>query len=69
VNEPVDMYCGGCGSPLSRLETRETWTPLASPHVVEDLRELFQTGTVASPDDDLPSANITQGDLDKLFGR
>jgi hypothetical protein len=43
---------------------------LAPPPRAQDaeLAALFVPARAASPDDELPAANITQADLDRLFG-
>ena len=71
VNEPKDRFCGGCGSTLA-METRGV-APMAhepgpDPTVsVNEISELF-VPVAAISDEALPAANITQADLDRLFG-
>ncbi len=78
VNEGHDKFCGGCGSGLAhhtptsepvdapRMSiTFEPPPPVDAP--ASEINELFAPVAVTA-DDSLPSANITQADLDRLFG-
>ncbi|MBA3498820.1 MAG: hypothetical protein M4D80_07700 [Myxococcota bacterium] len=78
VNEGHDKFCGGCGSGLVEhtLETKPVGAPklsitFAPPPEADaagsEINELFAPVAVTA-DDSLPSANITQADLDRLFG-
>lgn len=67
VNEVQDTFCGGCGSMLTH-EVRVP-APASAPALdaADEISELFAPVAV-TPDEGLPSAGITQGDLDRLFG-
>ena len=70
VNEAKDRFCGGCGSTLV-MEVRgmaAAHDPMPDPTAgVTEISELFVPVAVI-PDEALPAANITQADLDRLFG-
>ncbi|MEJ7600422.1 MAG: zinc ribbon domain-containing protein [Kofleriaceae bacterium] len=71
VNEVKDRFCGGCGSGLV-VEARGAPTPQQhhepEPTVAgNEISELF-VPVIEVPDEVLPAANITQADLDRLFG-
>jgi hypothetical protein len=72
VNEAHDKFCGGCGSALvgdARGPALSIAVLVAPPlgSEADEIRELFAPVAV-TPDDSLPSAGITQADLDRLFG-
>ncbi|MDQ3366984.1 MAG: hypothetical protein M3680_16295 [Myxococcota bacterium] len=71
VNEGHDKFCGGCGStlgaaaPAAMAMAAATVAALAPPS--DEMSELFAPVAV-TVDEALPSAGITQSDLDRLFG-
>lgn len=69
VNEALDRFCGGCGSTLGTGVRVAVVAPLVSPapEALGEMDELF-TPVAVTPTESLPSAGITQDDLDKLFG-
>ncbi len=77
INDTTDGYCGGCGNMLISHEARGVVadssraavvaTPAPATHV-DEMTELFHPVVSSNPDDHLPSAGITQSDLDRLFG-
>ena len=77
INDATDGYCGGCGNMLISHEGRGTVVdpsrvavdspPAAAAHV-DEMTDLFHPVVSSNADDHLPSAGITQSDLDRLFG-
>lgn len=74
INDLTDQFCGGCGNMLVSHGVRVPTPALsivpagsAAPSA-DELNHLFSPVASESPDDHLPSAGITQADLDRLFG-
>lgn len=69
VNEAHDSFCGGCGSTLVTGADTAVAAPVATvaAESTSEMDELFAPVAV-TPTESLPSAGITQDDLDKLFG-
>lgn len=69
MNEAHDCFCGGCGSTLVTGASNAVASPVVTvaTESVSEMDELF-TPVAVTPDESLPSAGITQDDLDKLFG-
>jgi hypothetical protein len=73
-NDAGDAYCGGCGeglavAPVAVSAPRVTPRVVASPpKLTDELAGLFAAPAVTPDAPPLPSANIGQDDLDRLFG-
>jgi Double zinc ribbon len=69
-NDASDAYCGGCGQGLAVAPgpTPAARVAAPSPRTIDELAGLFAAPAVAPDAPPLPSANIGQDDLDRLFG-
>lgn len=79
INDATDRFCGGCGNhmvvhtqpPMYEPPPVQALPPTHSPQLAataSELTDLFTPVASSSPDDQLPSAGITQADLDRMFG-
>jgi hypothetical protein len=78
VNEGLDKFCGGCGSSIAdRLQAVERYPAIVEPsQQLRPLSIIFEPAVapatfatvVVSPDEGLPSAGITQTNLDRMIG-
>ena len=72
INGTSDRFCGGCGIYLPGAELRVQPAPAVAPtreaFAADELHDLFAPAPAAAAEPELPSAGITQSDLDRLFG-
>ncbi len=67
ANDHGDRFCGGCGvSLLARAFATTAKIPAAASATSDELEALFSVKS--TPLDDVLPANISQDDLDRLFG-